>query len=175
MVSDLGDNVDIRELNMLLEYLGKKGIYTLIINVPSEKSIIVGKLGERRFPEGYYAYTGSALGKASTSLGNRLLRHLKSRKTLRWHIDYLTSVDDIRILKIALIFSNRNLECEVNSLLCRKLNAEIIAKGFGSSDCRSRCESHLLFLGDDIKALNDLEKLYRVEFGPDFKMLNLND
>jgi sugar fermentation stimulation protein A len=37
-----------------------KGIYQLLIYLPKNASIVVGKKGKFRFPKGYYIYTGSA-------------------------------------------------------------------------------------------------------------------
>ena len=61
------------------------GIYHLIIYLPSDTSIEVGKLGRYYFQTGYYVYTGSAM----RGLDQRIARHLRSEKRLHWHIDYL--------------------------------------------------------------------------------------
>ncbi len=45
-----------------LNALPVKGIYTLIMFLPKETCLRVGRFGLRRSPRGYYAYTGSALG-----------------------------------------------------------------------------------------------------------------
>ncbi|MEJ2105661.1 MAG: DUF123 domain-containing protein, partial [Ignavibacteriaceae bacterium] len=57
-----------------------QGIYTLVIFLSEEITLEIGKLGNHRFPEGYYTYTGSALGKGSTNLKNRLKRHSRKNK-----------------------------------------------------------------------------------------------
>lgn len=61
-----------------------KGIYTLVITLTTSATIRAGKLGNISFPEGYYAYVGSALN----GLEARIARHLKEDKLLHWHIDY---------------------------------------------------------------------------------------
>jgi len=45
------------------------GTYTLLLRRTSDARITVGALGDVRFPNGWYAYTGSALG-----VGVRLFR-----------------------------------------------------------------------------------------------------
>jgi len=90
-------------------------------------------LGELDFPEGLYVYCGSA----RKNLAHRLARHCrKDKKVLRWHIDYLlnhpaASIEEVRT-------SNQD-ECE----LVQQTIGEIVAAGFGSSDCRSKCGAHL--------------------------------
>jgi Uri superfamily endonuclease len=59
-----------------------QGVYTLIIKNSKEQDIQIGKLGNFLFPEGFYIYIGSALGKTATNLENRLKRHLSSTKKL---------------------------------------------------------------------------------------------
>jgi Domain of unknown function DUF123 len=60
------------------------GCYSLIIYLRKKTLIRIGKLGQAVFPAGTYVYTGSAMG----GLEPRLKRHLRSKKKLRWHIDY---------------------------------------------------------------------------------------
>ncbi|MBN1255057.1 MAG: GIY-YIG nuclease family protein [Deltaproteobacteria bacterium] len=62
-----------------------RGNYILLIEIPREVSIEVGALGLLKFPQGYYAYCGSAMG----GLRGRIDRHLGSKKKIRWHVDYL--------------------------------------------------------------------------------------
>jgi len=124
----------------------RRGTYTLTIYVPEERTIKIGGLGVRKFKAGYYLYTGSAMGCGSTSLDGRISRHLRKEKSLRWHIDYLLAERDIIIKSIVMIESEKRLECKVNSMLRNELDAEIIPK-FGSSDCKGRCGSHLIYAG----------------------------
>ena len=113
-----------------------KGSYVLIIQLKSETSSTVGKLGEFDFPRGYYMYCGSALG----GLSARINRHLRPDKQLHWHIDYLLRFADI--VEVWYISSDRRLECTLYTEARTLSGAEDIAPGFGSSDCR--CRSHLL-------------------------------
>jgi Uri superfamily endonuclease len=97
-------------------------------------------LGIFTFPAGRYIYTGSAMN----GLIGRLRRHLKKRKKLYWHIDYL-----LRHAKIETIFvleTGERVECQLNSLTLSLPNAKVVVKGFGCSDCR--CPSHLVYFGE---------------------------
>lgn len=113
-----------------------KGIYCLVIKVKSPTKIKVGKLGRIKFEKGYYTYVGSALN----NLKARIARHLKTRKKLRWHIDYLLASPKVEIEQILTKVTKKRLECIFNKKI-QKFGIEI--KGFGSSDCN--CKSHLTY------------------------------
>ena len=111
-----------------------KGSYILLIRLPEAQTMTIGSLSDVYFPQGYYAYVGSALG----GIKARLSRHLNLNKKLHWHIDYLlpkASITDIIIGE-----SEDRVECAI----ARALSAQFDSiPGFGSSDCR--CSSHLFF------------------------------
>ncbi|MCM8785610.1 MAG: DUF123 domain-containing protein [Candidatus Omnitrophica bacterium] len=103
--------------------------------------IQVGKFEKIKFKKGLYAYIGSAMN----NLEKRTERHAKIAKTkkgkLRWHIDYLLSSKDSKLIGIIKIPSNEKIECKLSELL-QKFAVPIT--GFGSSDCK--CRSHLYYL-----------------------------
>jgi len=110
----------------------QKGIYTLIITLKTPSLISVGKLGIVFFPQGYYAYVGSALN----GLPSRIARHLQKEKSLHWHIDYFLKKGIVQ--EIIYSITSQNRECVV----AFQLNESLISvPRFGCSDCR--CESHL--------------------------------
>lgn len=86
---------------------------------------------------GWYVYAGSAKGPGG--LRPRLSRHLAKDKTIRWHIDQLTT-KDIRRYGWAWIDA---CECSLISQLQDLPSFHHVVRGFGSSDC-SQCQSHLL-------------------------------
>ena len=51
------------------------GAYAIVLNLPYQVSLRVGRLGEAVFPAGSYIYCGSALGPGG--LRSRLGRHLR--------------------------------------------------------------------------------------------------
>ncbi len=116
------------------------GIYHLLIHLPQDTTVEVGKLGSFHFPSGYYVYTGSALG----GLEARIARHLRREKRLRWHIDYLLQYADIA--DVITHETRERLECQFNQRILSLPDCQVPVKGFGSSDCN--CLSHLSYFGD---------------------------
>lgn len=114
------------------------GVYQLVLSLAEEATLRIGSLGTFRFLAGRYVYTGSALG----GLRARLARHLRKEKRLHWHIDYLLQhavVEDIHLFP-----TNERSECTLNQQVLALPHARVIARGFGSSDCR--CPTHLVYL-----------------------------
>jgi Uri superfamily endonuclease len=94
----------------------------------------VGALGELKFPQGMYAYVGSA----QNNLELRVKRHERKDKPLFWHIDYLLNNEAAKVMAVYYKLGRKMEECKIASLL--EANAQPIA-GFGCSDCS--CSSHL--------------------------------
>jgi Uri superfamily endonuclease len=137
-----------------------KGTYTLVVFVRADIQISVGRLGLRVFRKGYYAYTGSAFGKGALSLWGRINRHLRKVKKERWHIDYFLSDKNVEVTCVVACRTRRKMECDVNRALKEQFHAEIPVLGFGSSDCRKGCRSHLLFLGLNEDVTERIAHLY---------------
>lgn len=111
--------------------------YQLEILLAAPARLAIGRLGVHEFPAGRYIYTGSA----KRNLEARIARHLRRDKRLHWHIDYLlaspaASVEGVRRSELA--------ECALN----RETAGEVPVVGFGASDCRQCCGSHLKYLGE---------------------------
>ena len=111
------------------------GIYLLILHLVNEVEFIVGSLGPIAFPSGFYVYVGSAKG----ILSNRVARHLRKKKTKRWHIDYLTAAADS--VKPLPVYTALDLECSTAGRIDGMADGSI--HRFGSSDCS--CPSHLFY------------------------------
>ena len=133
------------------ETLPAKGTYTLIVFLSKEARLKVGKLGIQEFPVGYYTYTGSALGTGASSLKQRVTRHLQKRKQNFWHIDFLLAHENATVPAVIAAKADRKTECNINRSLKRELGPKIPVMGFGASDCKQNCGSHLLFFPDIIK------------------------
>ena len=116
------------------------GVYHLLIHLPQNTGIVVGKLGTFHFASGYYVYTGSALG----GLESRISRHLQSKKRLHWHIDYLLQYG--RVVDVITHQTTERLECQFNERILALPDSKIPVKGFGSSDCN--CASHLAYFAE---------------------------
>ena len=111
---------------------GPARTYQLLIEVAVPVRVVVGRFGEFDFPAGLYCYTGSA----RRNFEARVERHLSATKRLRWHIDYLLATPGVRILDVKRRDAD---ECLVN----QATEGSVPVPGFGASDCRSGCGSHL--------------------------------
>ena len=111
-----------------------RGSYILIIELPEQGVISVGRLGPITFPRAFYAYVGSAMG----GVGARINRHLNKRKGFHWHIDYL--LDRAPIREVFVLESEGRTECTIARALAKVFDS---IPHFGCSDCR--CRSHLFF------------------------------
>jgi len=142
-----------------------RGTYTLVICLEKETWIEVQKSGSLIFQRGYYAYTGSALGDGAVNLRNRVARHLKRRKAKHWHIDFLIANKNATIIAVVAAESSVNKECQVNDAIKNIEGATVPIVGFGSSDCKHGCGSHLVYFGDENvteKIVDKYRELFRV-------------
>jgi Uri superfamily endonuclease len=110
--------------------------YQLLIDVSRPLRCLIGCLGEFDFPVGRYVYSGSA----KRGLDARIARHLRRRKRLHWHIDYLLDAPGVGVVGVV---RSRRGECALN----RAVTGRVLAFGFGASDCRAGCGAHLRYLG----------------------------
>lgn len=110
--------------------------YQLLLEVARPVTVAVGRLGCFDFPAGRYVYTGSA----QRNLEARIARHLAAEKKLHWHVDYLLAAAGVRVIRVR---RSRRPECVLN----QATRGRVVVVGFGASDCRAGCGSHLKFLG----------------------------
>jgi len=129
--------------------LPERGVYTLVIRLEKGLAFDAGSLGRVALRPGFYLYTGSGLGPGPLSLRGRVRRHLGARKKPFWHIDYLLEQPGARVVAVVASPSLIKEECRVNQALIEGLEAEAPVRGFGSSDCRSGCPAHLLYVGQE--------------------------
>jgi sugar fermentation stimulation protein A len=109
------------------------GSYLLILRLDEEVRIGVGALGQVDFAAGYYCYVGSAI----RNLKARMQRHLRRRKKLHWHIDYLR--EHCHVVACLPVRSADPFECDFARALAAIADGSV--PRFGSSDCS--CPSHL--------------------------------
>lgn len=113
----------------------EKGTYTLLVRVGSPTTVEVGALGDVRFDDGLYAYTGSAFGTGGLS---RIDRHADvasgENDARHWHIDYLLGAEETSLT--GAFVTPEDAEDEV----AREIEGEPVPR-FGASD--SPCDSHL--------------------------------
>lgn len=112
------------------------GTYTLVVHVAESMVLDVGALGYRRFPPGWYAYTGSAHGPGGFARVDRHRAVAAGAHTVtHWHIDYLLGSPEATINTVVKS-PDVDAECAINS----RLIGDRIT-GFGASDCD--CVGHL--------------------------------
>lgn len=111
----------------------RKGAYALFLHLPEDVTMDVGSLGQVSLERGTYCYIGSAMN----GLDQRISRHLRREKKIRWHIDRLTTIAD----KMEAYETSEIKECELRDIAeeCGMIPS---VKGFGCSDCG--CRTHLL-------------------------------
>ena len=120
-----------------------KGLYAMLMVISHRILIDIGKYGSTSFPKGVYLYIGRGSGKSS-SIQNRVKRHISIVKNKFWHIDYLTSNPMVDVKAAIAAVTEEITECQLSQTLVYDLKAEQTVRRFGSSDCR--CNGHLLYV-----------------------------
>lgn len=98
-------------------------------------------LGSHLMKAGIYCYCGSAKGPGGLSA--RVSRHLNMKTKRFWHYDYLKEY--LHIDEVWWQTGEDSQECEFAQMLANGQGAEMPIPGFGSSDCKKKCISHLIF------------------------------
>jgi len=122
--------------------MGQSGVYALVLGIPGDLKLAIGKRC-LEIPKCTSVYCGSAMGPGGVE--GRVARHLRvfsGGRTSRphWHIDRLLAVA-ISITAVS-AHSKTSMECALASAL--EARGMIPVHGFGNTDCRSGCRSHLL-------------------------------
>jgi Uri superfamily endonuclease len=115
----------------------ESGAYLLLAHLPSDTALEIPRFAGCALPAGWYLYAGSACGPGG--IAARTGRHLRSGKSVRWHIDHLTNAAN----RLVAAEVPKLSECEIVAGLTRAPGIASPITGFGSSDCRI-CETHLL-------------------------------
>lgn len=122
--------------------LPASGAYALLIEIARKLKIKTGAHGRAELDAGLYLYAG----RASRGLPQRVARHCRRAKSVRWHIDHITSRQGTRVLEILIFAGRPGLECEIIRASLRQGPARIPLAHFGSSDCAEGCPAHLVLL-----------------------------
>lgn len=139
------------------------GTYVLLLQLTTNETITVGKLGECDFPMGWYTYIGSAFGPGG--LMARIKHHLQPTDNPHWHIDYLRQ--KAVLMEIWLSPDTERREEDWVDLMVDIPGAVALVEGFGASDT-SR-ETHLFYF-DVRPSLEDFAVGVRARF-PHAKVL----
>lgn len=138
------------------------GIYSLVIFLDKNNSLSIGALGSQIFSRGYYVYTGSAFNMGG--LKARIKHHLNknnSNKRSFWHIDFFLTHKNSNLIGVVAMQTDKKMECKINSDI-KDEEARVLVPGFGSSDCKKKCKSHLLFFPDTVKDIVLVQKVAEV-------------
>jgi sugar fermentation stimulation protein A len=114
------------------------GVYIAVFYLPIERNITVGRKGRYRFRPGMYFYVGTA----QKNLTARIERHARKHKSLRWHIDYLST--KASMMGAIIVPGLRERECQLAAELAGLY--DLAVPGFGASDCR--CPGHLFYTSE---------------------------
>ncbi|MCH7945335.1 MAG: GIY-YIG nuclease family protein [Armatimonadetes bacterium] len=125
------------EFDRLVDDWPDAGVYQLWVDVADGVRATVGRLGRLRFPAGIYVYTR----RASRGLRARVRRHLGGAARRHWHIDFLLAKPEVAVVRVALASPDADEECSVNQAV--GLTGDCVVPGFGASDCRAGCPTHL--------------------------------
>lgn len=124
------------DADRLSELPDEPGAYLLLIGLEQPLVLDIARFAGATLPAGWYVYAGNANGRGG--LRARIARHLRTAKSIHWHIDHLTRL----VAGAALCFSGAD-ECDLVRNLSATATFAVPLPGFGSTDCR-RCDSHLL-------------------------------
>jgi len=134
------------------------GTYILVLEVIENIIICVNRLQWELKP-GIYLYFGSAKGKTSNSLKNRINRHFNNKKKFFWHIDYLTIHSSVILRCVYLKTDEHSNECTNLSNISNDISLEIITR-FGSSDCKKECGGHLGYIENNLISIKWLDDYF---------------
>lgn len=137
--------------------MSETGNYVLLLHLPADETLTIGKLGTFDFPAGWYTYVGSAFGPGG--LAGRLKHHLRPTGRPHWHIDYLRQAAQLHEIWVSPGLAS--YEREWADLLLAIPGATVLIEGFGASD--SDRETHLFYF-DVRPSLEDFTVGVRARF-----------
>jgi len=135
-----------------MEIPGLAGNYVIVAESTGDLEVQGKSLGRIHLVRGIYFYCGSAHGPGG--LRARINRHRDKDTCKFWHFDCIKEF--LRIRQVWWQADEANRECEFSANLMRIPQAQIPLKGFGASDCHSKCPAHLIEFKDDV----DLEAIF---------------
>jgi Uri superfamily endonuclease len=109
------------------------------------EKILIKKPKPMLLDPGFYIYTG----RANKAMEARIARHLKREKTLRWHIDQLSTHSHLAEIDYCLFELPPQMECELNQSMEHQQGFLRFIRGFGNSDCRGGCIGHLVHFDEN--------------------------
>ena len=138
---ELSDSVKLLDVpwSFLKTRMEDKGAYILVMEIPKACNIAIGSIGRVDVNPGYYLYAGSGMN----GLSSRISRHLRKKKKLHWHVDFLRQVAGK--VKAYPIRTPQYIEEEL--VLALEQVFSPVLHGFGASD--SNLGTHLFYSPSD--------------------------
>jgi Uri superfamily endonuclease len=124
------------------------GTYILKLSLAQKRHIKIGQLGRYSFQPGTYLYFGSAFGPGGVAA--RIRHHLSVGATRHWHCDYLTPYCQFEAVYFC--YAPHKLECCWTQTIENLSWTSSPIAGFGSSDCKEHCRSHLVYILDSAES-----------------------
>ena len=115
------------------------GSYLIIGRLDHVIQLTTGSFSGQLLKKGYYLYSGSAFGPGG--LRARISRHLIKDSKKFWHYDHLKA--SLCFEEILFSIDAVRQECKFIQKLGEMEGVSFPIHGFGSSDCRQKCPSHL--------------------------------
>lgn len=138
------------------------GVYVLFMKLLDDVVLMLNTK-ELIIESGFYCYVGSALGPGG--ILSRLKHHLnKRKKRLWWHIDYLTSNDNVILTNVVYARVSTNVEEAIASKLMELKCFKPTIKGFGSSDKKSYTHLFKCVCSED-KCIEEVENIFKLFIG----------
>ena len=144
------------------------GSYVIVGRLDKGTDIVHKRLGSYYLLPGFYCYCGSAFGPGG--LRARVQRHMNTDTKKFWHFDYLKGYLDI--IEVWWLAGGKNRECLTAHILEEEAGAIVPIPGFGASDCRNACKSHLLFFEDQESLLQARQHLEDHGLNYTWKVIN---
>ena len=150
----------------VLRWIVLRGTYTLLLACKRPFKLRIGRLGQTEIEKGYYLYTGSALGTGAVSLEQRIARHQRRNKHVKWHVDYLTTRREITVVNVICLEAEKRLECRISRHILSDFKGKPIIPRAGASDCK--CSGHLLSveLSNSKVIMRRLKEIYAMHGKP---------
>lgn len=117
--------------------------YIIISKITGKNHLQTGTTSHKIYLEISSRLLNVKTGSAIRGLNARIDRHKRNIKRLHWHVDYLLSSKSAKITSVGVFEFREGGECALN----KSIEGKHIVSGFGSSDCRNRCRSHLVYSG----------------------------
>jgi len=140
-----------------------KGSYLLVLSIKKRVRLKPGSLGRVELPPGCYVYVGSAKGPGGFE--KRVSRHLRKVKKARWHIDYLTRTNGVKVESV--FYTSPEYDEPMLTRFLSSLGLHKIVKGFGTTDHPDDF-SHLLFseksVGGTVRKIESAMRRRRISF-----------